>query len=512
VRALVAALVAVVLGAPVAAEETISLQEAILRGKPATVLVVAEVAADVTLDCGSGPRRVTPTPFRETGTGWFVDGDGFIVTNAHVVQPAHQPPAWVTSDLVRRAARTTCEDDAAAVAAALTARLTVTPSLFVLLSNGFRLPATVAKYSPPVSTQPGAMSGRDLALLQVEAAEMPAFRFADSRHARIGDPLHILGYPGVVLTHELLNSTAKVEASVTNGAVSGFKQDVQNQSVIQTDAPAAWGNSGGPAVNSRGDVVGVLTFVSLAPDAAGSLVQGFNFVIPGDAVREFLRGTPVHLDAVSPFNTHWHAGLRQLFAGDASAAATAFREANRLQPDFPDVRRMLAEADERMQNPPPRPWRWRLLGGAVAGVAAAGLAAAYARRARDRRLRVTPGEVVRLFERQPPPVLLDVREPVAFALSPFRVPGSIHVPAAELERGIAALGLAPEQPIVAYGTLEQERDSIAVARRLQRWGYRGARVLRGGLGGWTNAGLPLAVKTVSEADAQSAPSSAAYSR
>jgi S1-C subfamily serine protease len=58
----------------------------------------------------------------------------------------------------------------------------------------------------------------------------------------------------VVLTHELLNSTAKVEASVTNGAISGFKQDVQNQPVIQTDAPAAWGNSGGPVVTSRGDI------------------------------------------------------------------------------------------------------------------------------------------------------------------------------------------------------------------------------------------------------------------
>jgi hypothetical protein len=38
----------------------------------------------------------------------------------------------------------------------------------------------------------------------------------------------------VVLSHELLNATAKVEASVTNGAISSFKQDVQDQSVIQT--------------------------------------------------------------------------------------------------------------------------------------------------------------------------------------------------------------------------------------------------------------------------------------
>src|SRR5437762_7505200 len=76
---------------------------------------------------------------------------------------------------------------------------------------------------------------------------MPTLSLADSANAQIGDKLHVLGFPGVVLSHELLNASARVEASVTSGAISGFKQDVQNRPVIQTDAPAAWGNSGGPA-------------------------------------------------------------------------------------------------------------------------------------------------------------------------------------------------------------------------------------------------------------------------
>ena len=44
---------------------------------------------------------------------------------------------------------------------------------------------------------------------------MPAFKLAESRNVKIGDPIHILGFPGVVLTHELLNSAAKVEASAS---------------------------------------------------------------------------------------------------------------------------------------------------------------------------------------------------------------------------------------------------------------------------------------------------------
>src|SRR5262245_3400262 len=300
----------------VRAAETPSLQEVLLRAKPATVLVVSEVSSEVTLNCGSGDRKVTPNPIRETGTGWFIDSNGWVVTNAHVVQPAHQPPAWVINEQAQKALVLACgydelsrqgltpgqrpdvEDElrrAAMARAYPSARVELKPSIFILMANGFRLPAKVEKYSPPVSTQTGAgvMSGRDLALLYVEAAEMPAFKLAESKNVKIGDPIHIIGFPGVVLTHELLNATAKVEASVTNGAISGFKQDVQNQPVIQTDAPAAWGNSGGPAVNAQGDIVGVLTFVSLAPGAEGSIVQGFNFIIPADAVKEFLRDTKV---------------------------------------------------------------------------------------------------------------------------------------------------------------------------------------------------------------------------
>jgi S1-C subfamily serine protease len=37
------------------------------------------------LNCGSGPTLVRPPAFRETGTGWFVDSAGWVVTNGHVV-------------------------------------------------------------------------------------------------------------------------------------------------------------------------------------------------------------------------------------------------------------------------------------------------------------------------------------------------------------------------------------------------------------------------------------------
>src|SRR3989442_12307477 len=117
------------------------------------------------------------------------------------------------------------------------------------------------------------MSGRDLGLLKLEAVDMPTLSLADFSNAQIGDKIHILGFPGVGLSHELLNASAKVEASVTSGAISGLKQDVTNHRVIQTAAQAAWGNSGGPSVGSRAMVLGFIPNFPLARTLNSSLGQ-----------------------------------------------------------------------------------------------------------------------------------------------------------------------------------------------------------------------------------------------
>jgi S1-C subfamily serine protease len=78
------------------------------------------------------------------------------------------------------------------------------------------------------------------------------------------------------------------EASATKGQVSGFNTDAIGQDVIQTDASAVHGNSGGPAVDDNGSVIGVMTFVSLRGNAE---IQGSNFLIPAKDVLAFLAGT-----------------------------------------------------------------------------------------------------------------------------------------------------------------------------------------------------------------------------
>ena len=85
-----------IIAAPLATSaQPLSVQEALLRATPAVALIVTEVGGAVAVRCGAGApsRDVSPMPYRETGTGWFVGSSGWLVTNGHVVAVAQRPPS-----------------------------------------------------------------------------------------------------------------------------------------------------------------------------------------------------------------------------------------------------------------------------------------------------------------------------------------------------------------------------------------------------------------------------------
>lgn len=510
---LLAASVALAGPHPVAAY---TVQEAILRAKPAVALITAEVRADVTMNCGQGLVTVSPAPFIETGTGWFVDGRGFLVTNAHVVDPAHRLPPWVTHELKKKAIEQACVEPVlrerglmrgqrpdieeqirrqASDRGLASAKVTPFPKMTVLLSNGMKLPAAVKKFSPPLyldtSGRPLPDSGRDLALLRVTDGVYPAIALS-KRQSKIGDPVHILGFPGVVLSHELLNQSATLEASVTNGAVSGLKPDAIGQDLVQTDAPASYGNSGGPAITDDASLVGVMTFVSTSP-SGGTIVQGFNFLIPAKDVAKFLEGTEVTQPGESRFNPVWAAGIEALLRERYATAAAKIGEANKLLPGLTDVKRLLAEAEDKVRNPPPRPfpWAWATVGVTLVSLGAYG--GMWGKRWWKNRFRVQPTQVIGFIERGLNPVLLDVRTKSDFETSPLKLPGAVRLDPDQAAQ--APLNIEREQMIVAYCTSLEEATSARVSHVLRQRGFKSVRILKGGLGGWTNARLPVEAKS-----------------
>jgi S1-C subfamily serine protease/rhodanese-related sulfurtransferase len=493
-----------------------SIQESILRVKPAAVLITTEVRADVTLNCGRGPVAVTPPPFVETGTGWFVDGRGFIITNAHVVDPAYRLPAWVTHELKKKAIDEACvvpvltargimrgqrpdlEEEirrAASTQALATAKVEAQPQITAMLSNGTKLKAEVKKFSPLLlldnAGKPLPDSGRDLALLRVADGVYPAIGLS-RRDPQIGDPVHILGFPGVVLSHELLNQSSTLDASATNGTVSGIKFDAIGQELVQTDASASHGNSGGPGVNNEAELVGVMVAVTLSP-SGGAIVQGFNFLIPAKDVAKFLEGTEVTKPGDSKFNPVWAAGIELFLGGRYKAAVAKLEEANKLVPNLVDVKRTLDEANRMVKNPPPRPfpWAWATLGVTALSVGAYG--GMWSKRWWKNRFRVTPTQVITFIERGLNPVLLDVRTKAEFETSPLKLPGSMRYEPETAEQ--TPLNLEPAQLIVAYCTSREEQQSARIVHLLRQRGFKNVRILKGGLGGWTNARLPVEAKS-----------------
>jgi serine protease Do len=179
---------------------------------------------------------------RSVGSGFVVDPDGYIMTNAHVVANAQRvqvllPPAKVDGSLQT----------------ALSPKMNVVPARIVGLTREI-----------------------DLALLKVDDVKLPGLTLATYSQVRQGETVFAFGSP------------SGLRNSLTHGLVSAVARQTHPDSpliYIQTDAPINPGNSGGPLVNIRGEVVGMNTFI--LSTTGGS--DGLGFAIPSATIRTAFR-------------------------------------------------------------------------------------------------------------------------------------------------------------------------------------------------------------------------------
>jgi len=231
-------------------EPTTSFAEVFEEVNPAVVTISVSKTAAVEPAVGfqHGPGMMQPEPFDDffgrffgfpmhpqsaapvqaLGSGFFIDADGYIVTNNHVIEDADH--------------------------------------IAVVLADGSSLDAQLVGRDPKT----------DLALIKVSGEQpFPALHFGNSDQARVGDWVLAIGNPFG------LGGTA------TAGIISARGRDIRSgpyDDYLQIDAPINAGNSGGPIVNADGDVIGVNTAI-YSPNGGN---VGIGFAIPASQAREIV--------------------------------------------------------------------------------------------------------------------------------------------------------------------------------------------------------------------------------
>ncbi|MFA5134339.1 MAG: trypsin-like peptidase domain-containing protein [Patescibacteria group bacterium] len=194
-------------------------------------------------DLFSFPGEQAPEGEQEVGagTGFIIRADGLILTNKHVV----------------------ATEDA---------------EYTVILNDGEQFDATI------IDTDPF----NDIALLKIDATDLPAVELGDSDALKIGQTVIAIG-----------NTLGEYQNTVTQGIVSGLSRTVtagdgRGQSetlegIVQTDAAINSGNSGGPLLNLDGQVIGVNTAISLDGQLVGFAIPINQAKRSIDSVEEYGR-------------------------------------------------------------------------------------------------------------------------------------------------------------------------------------------------------------------------------
>ena len=209
----------------------------------------------VSISCASNGKSTS-------GTGVVLSKNGYLVTNAHVIEDAQ--------------------------------------TIRVLLTDGRTFDAHLI----------GEDNITDLAVLYIKANDLTPAEFGDSAKMKVGDAVAAIGDPlGIEL-----------RGTMTDGIVSainrGMNMNGRQITLIQTNAALNSGNSGGPLINCYGQVIGINTMkIGAFSDAAG--VEGLGFAIPSVTVKEIvdqlIRQGYVSGRPALPFEGEWVSLFNQQF-------------------------------------------------------------------------------------------------------------------------------------------------------------------------------------------------------
>jgi S1-C subfamily serine protease len=289
-----------------------------------------------------------------SGSGFILTPDGYIVTNAHVVSMAPDDlKTLFATDLLNQLipndvqtlqndlkVQLSAEEQTMFKTALLgfyTHYMQLTaPTTTVTAQIGIAIPglSTLTKSVVCDVRQVGQITpGKDVAILKIEQTNLPTVPVGDDTKLQVGDKIFIIGYPGAA---EMGTAAMGAEPTLTSGDVSARQTMPGGWQAIQTDAAINHGNSGGPAFNEEGQVIGIATF-------GADNAQNINFLVPMSVANEFLNGQNIKPQE-SDLSTQYIAAINDLEANDCSKAQHEFEQIKNLNPGFPYVQDYITQA------------------------------------------------------------------------------------------------------------------------------------------------------------------------
>jgi serine protease Do len=326
------AAVAVVLISPAqaAAPQTTPLERVRALVQPSVVYIQIQWSAGVRDIRPAGPGAGVPALDFNNGqpfsvafncTGFVVNPAGYIATAGHCVEFDDS----VKGALFEQAAAWASENEAYGQPATVEQIMEFAPRDFRLVGRERNVSVAYGAAASGIRTGralPALVPGLitfdkgDVALLKIEAEDLPALRLAPDANVEVGKSIVSIGYPGSVD----LVTDATFDPSFKDGSISSKKTMSGGLvQVYEISAAVSGGMSGGPTVDLQGNVIGVNSFgITGEP-------QAFNFVSPAEIVTRLMNDKGVKND-LGPVGSAYRAGLTAFFAGDRDEAVARFDE------------------------------------------------------------------------------------------------------------------------------------------------------------------------------------------
>ncbi|GAC1581490.1 MAG: hypothetical protein NVS4B1_17060 [Ktedonobacteraceae bacterium] len=341
--------------------------------KPAVVRIITNVPTKLTVHFSQTssvtfPQTGDPYPLQLSGSGAFISSHGDILTADHVVNPPHDSSLSqyldtlaapdVATYINQHGTQQVTNDQ---VAQSLQSnKLASDPQYSPAVSEAFfstaytgPLTATTFQSVPPeihakvdAIKKESPVDQKDTAIVHVALTDTPSIAIGDSTAVQQQDELTIIGFPG---NGDVGNSpTSVLSSSINKVIVSSLKTTDNGAPVIQVGGNVEHGDSGGPALNNSGKIVGIVSFGTANPNSPGST----SFLQASNSAQALIQA--LQLDTTpGAFQKAWNQAFvdyASTSAGHWHKAQTSFTQLQSTYPNFKAVTAYLTYTQAQAKN------------------------------------------------------------------------------------------------------------------------------------------------------------------